>query len=71
MAIKKAATKTFNIQGRVWAEVGIGIQADTLADAIEVSKGLKLTDFITVEGDHNDSGHRVTGVFESYTEPRI
>lgn len=70
MAAKKV-NKTFNVQARVWADVGVDIVAVTLEEAVESSKKLKLEDFITIDGDHNDSGLRVTGLFESEVDPKI
>lgn len=67
----KTIKKTYHVQARLWAEVGVEVQADSLTEALDVSNGLKLADFITVKGDHNDSGYKITGVFEPYKEPVI
>lgn len=69
MAAKKL-NKTFNVQGRVWVDVEIEVEAQSLESAVEASKKLTLQDFITI-GDHNNSGFRVTGLFESHTTPVI
>lgn len=54
----------FYVEGRMSVCVGIEISAKSLEEALEKTKSMKITDFITIDGDHNDSNFRVSGVFE-------
>lgn len=47
--------KKFTAAGRVTVEVGLEIEAADLTEALEKAKALKLEDFITILGEHNDS----------------
>ena len=48
------------------AEVSIQVYADSLEDAVAKSKELKVSDFISFEGEHCDSEMRVHGVYGDY-----
>lgn len=63
--------KTFNVQARIFLEVGLEVKADSMELAIETAKKLKLQDFVTIKGDHNDSKYGITGVFENYSFPNF
>lgn len=57
--------QVFNIQAKITLETALPINADSLADAVEASKGLKLDDFIELHGENWDSGIEITGAFKS------
>jgi len=71
MATKKAVQKKYNVNVRAWVDTTVEVVADSLEDAIEASKKVSLDDAITIHGDHNDSGFRVTGIFEDYVSAVI
>ena len=54
----------FYVMARITLDVGCDITAKDLDDAIARSKQMKLTDFVTIDGECNDSKFRVSGVFE-------
>lgn len=59
MANKKTL-KAFNVSTRMELEVQVTIEAIDFYDAVEKIKELKLEDYITVNGDLNDS--TITGI---------
>lgn len=71
MATAKAGRKRYQATMRIWIDVGLDFNASDLEDAVEAAKHLKLTDAITILGDHDDSGYRITSVFEHYVTPTI
>jgi len=58
-------TKSFSIYATLTVDVGVDIQANSLSDAIERSKELEVTDFITILGEYNDGKLKITGAFEN------
>ena len=71
MPTPKNSKRTFQIQARLWVETTYQISAENIQDAVAASKNLKIGDLIELLGDHNDSGLRITGVFEDYKHPVI
>ena len=63
-AASKPKLKTYSIWSEGTFEVSIDIQADSMDSTLAKSKDLKLEDFIEILGEHNDSDHRITGIFE-------
>lgn len=61
MATKKVL-RSFNVSAQINIWTSSLIQATSLEDAVERSKGLGVTDFITVDGEHIDSNYAVIGV---------
>lgn len=61
----------FYVEGRIGLSVGVEITAKTLADVVERASKMEMTDFVTVEGDHNDSNFRVSGVHELGGAPKL
>lgn len=57
-----AKLKSYN----VWADIkvisSIEIKAESLEDALAISKKLEVTDFIDITGEHIDSSMEITGV---------
>ena len=63
MATKK---QTFNIQAKITIETALSINADSLADAVEASKGLKFADFVELHGENWDNNSvEITGAFKT------
>ena len=56
--------KSFTVMAKVHIDCGISIRAESLEDALDKSKNLGETDFVTVLGDFNDGKLSITGVFE-------
>ncbi len=52
MAPKKLST--FNVEASLDLKIGIQIKAESLEDAIQQSKDLKVQDFVKILGDYND-----------------
>jgi hypothetical protein len=67
--VAKHTQKEFYVEGRAAVSVGLMVSAKSLDEVVEKSKSLKLEDFVTILGDHNDSNFRVTGVYESSSLP--
>ncbi len=57
MATKKVstATKTYNVTGKIRADVGIDISAPSWEEAVTKAGQLKLEDFVELLGDRYDS----------------
>jgi hypothetical protein len=57
MATKKATTgtKSYNVTGRIRADIGIDISASSWEEAVSKAQELKIDDFIDIQGDHYDS----------------
>lgn len=51
----KPKTKEYLITGRIHIDVGVAVNANTLDEALEKAKQLKIGDFIEILGEHNDS----------------
>ena len=64
---KETATKKkdFMIDVHIDLETNLIVSANSLEEALEISKTLKLQDYVTLNGDHNDSEIHVRGVFEA------
>ena len=63
----KAKKKTSHIYAKVGIETSIEIQANSLEDALEQSKSLKIGEFVEIIGEHNDSEMKITGVYEEHS----
>ena len=55
--------KTYTIQAKLDLLVGITIKANSLEDALEQSKKLIETDFVTISEDFIDGSLEVTGIY--------
>jgi hypothetical protein len=58
--------QSYTVQARIVVEGDLEVRAESLDEALAKAKELKLDDFITVTGGHNDSSLRITGVFGPY-----
>jgi hypothetical protein len=57
--------KTYTIQAKVGAFVGIEITASNFQDAVAQTKELNTGDFVNIPGEEIDSSVEITAVFES------
>lgn len=57
--------KTFFVSARIALDTDLEIYARSLDEALEIAKGMKITEFIEIQGGHNDSKLAIIGVFES------
>jgi len=57
---------TFHVYATVVVDTSIEIKAETLEDALNKARDLKIDNFVDILGEHNDSGFKITGVYESY-----
>ena len=62
MATRQSTLRSFSVSAQLNIWVSVTIEAESLEDAIEKSRDLGVTDFVTVDGEHIDSQHVVTGV---------
>jgi hypothetical protein len=56
----KSNKKRFSIGAKITVEV----MATDITEAVEIAKTLKLDDFVSFEGGHNDSSLHINSVFE-------
>jgi len=63
--------ETFHIYAKVLIETSIEIGAENLQNALEKSKELKISDFVDIIGEHNDSELRITGIYEDYKQVKL
>ena len=64
MSTKRKSLTPYNVMAEMTVTVGIIIDADSLEDAVQKSKDLKETDFITIEGEYIDgTNFHLTGVY--------
>lgn len=56
----------FHIYAKVLIETSIEIGAETLQDALEKSKTLKIDDFVDILGENCDNELKITGIYEDY-----
>lgn len=61
---KKSKDRPFTVLIELKLFTDTEIYAESLEEALEKARGLKITDVIQFEGSHNDSEFKVTGVFE-------
>lgn len=69
MAVKK--TKAIEVYAVIKYWGSITLEADSLADALEQSKTLKVTDFIKPLGEHNDSAIKIVQVYDNNFEVEL
>lgn len=62
MAEKKKNIKKYNVTARIVAIVEIPISANSYEEAVEKSKTLRETDFITIDGEYNDGSIRIASI---------
>lgn len=62
---KSNAKKRFSITAKLELEVSIDVDAASLADAVEMAKGLKEADFVTIDGDFNDGSIEIIGAYRN------
>jgi hypothetical protein len=55
--------KEFLVTAKLTIDTNRAVLADDLAEAVEKSKNLVITDFVDILGDHNDSTVEITGAF--------
>lgn len=60
--MKRISKGTYSVTARVVIISSIEIKAASFEDALETAKGLKETDFVTVDGDYNDGSMRIISV---------
>lgn len=61
----KNRTKTFSVSADVRLWTSINVEANTLEDALQKARDLKVTDFIDIPGEHNDSQLEIVGVSDN------
>ena len=64
MSTKKVSVKdrTFNVTARIVIISDVEVEASSFEEAVEKSKSLKETDFVTVDGEYNDGSIRIVSV---------
>lgn len=67
MATKKFQTQTYTVTGTFnKLQIGVEVKATDLASAVEASKGLKFSDFISDCGDVYDyDGPEITSIWKN------
>jgi hypothetical protein len=60
--MKQSTSTRFQIVGRIVALVGVDVPAKTMDEALDKSKELKVEDFITIDGDHQDSSLVISSI---------
>lgn len=64
MAKATTRKKTYTVTGRVHVDVGLEVEANSLEEAMTKAKDLKLTDFVNILGENNDSsGPEIVSIF--------
>lgn len=61
----------FTVFARILVDVGQDISAASMEEALSKAKTMKVTDFITIDGDHNDSTMVIDGVFREHAEVKL
>lgn len=57
-------TQTYVIQAKIMVDTDAEINAVSLEEALEKSKELNIHDFITIDGNHNDSSLEINGLYK-------
>ena len=65
MATAKKGGTQFLIGARITVETNCVVRADSLEEALDIGRTLKLSDFIEIKGDHNDSSLKIDSIFEN------
>lgn len=55
--------KTFMVYAKVRVDTGLPITAESMEDALEKARQLKIDSFVDIHGEHNDSEVEITGVW--------
>jgi hypothetical protein len=58
--------ETFHVYARVLLDTSIKIRGETLEDALQKSRELKVSDFVDILGENCDNELKITGVYEDY-----
>lgn len=61
--MSKSKKKTYYIQADISVLTSVEVAADSLQDALDQAKLMKVSDFVEVPGDHIDSELEITGVY--------
>jgi hypothetical protein len=70
MATKKEKRTTYRVMALLQMFVDVPVMAESLTDALEISKGLGDTDFITVNGEEVDSTFQIISVGKEWPDIR-
>jgi hypothetical protein len=71
MATKKEKRTTYRVMALLQMFVDVPVMAESLTDALEISKGLNDTDFITgVSGEEVDSTFQIISVGKEWPDIR-
>jgi hypothetical protein len=60
----KTKNKTFMIQGKLELIIGVEITAETLQEALNLSKDFSEKHFVDMNGEYQDGSCHITGVYE-------
>lgn len=60
--MSKTKVSRFNVTARVVVIAEVPVVADTFEMAVEKAKALKVSDFVTVEGEHMDNSLRLVSI---------
>lgn len=59
--------KLYYAQVRIVVDTNYPVRAESLADAVELAKEIKLLDYVDIHGDYIDGDSKVMGVTEDYS----